>query len=64
MPDEALAGGRFAAPIRDGDTVTRHTGPGARNVHALLEHIATQGFDRAPRPVRPTGWPYAETKRF
>ncbi|GGK79404.1 phosphotransferase enzyme family protein [Mangrovihabitans endophyticus] len=51
MPDEALAGGRFAAPIRDGDTVTRLTGPGARNIHALLEHIASQGFDRAPRPL-------------
>lgn len=51
MPDEALAGGRFAAPIRDGGTVTRLTGPGARNIHALLEHIAAQGFDRAPRPL-------------
>ncbi|WP_433294399.1 phosphotransferase enzyme family protein [Actinoplanes sp. CA-030573] len=51
MTDDTLAGGRFAAPVRDGDTVTRRTGPGATNVHALLEHLARQGFDRAPRPV-------------
>jgi Phosphotransferase enzyme family len=51
MTDEALAGGRFAAPVRDGDTVIRRAGPGATNVHALLEHVAVRGFDRAPRPV-------------
>ncbi|MFF5085489.1 phosphotransferase enzyme family protein [Actinoplanes sp. NPDC000266] len=49
MGEQALTGGRFAATVRDGDTVTRHTGPGAVNVHALLEHLAARGFDAAPR---------------
>ena len=51
MTDETLTGGRFAAPIRDGDTVTRRMGPGAANIHALLEHLSRQGFDLAPRPL-------------
>ena len=48
MNEEALSGGRSAAAIRDGDTVTRRAGPGAANIHALLEHLAAGGFALSP----------------
>jgi hypothetical protein len=48
MTDPMLRG-RFAQPIRRGDTVERLMGPGADNVHALLEHFAQVGFALAPR---------------
>lgn len=51
MTDEVLTGGRFAAPIRDGNTVARRAGTGAANIHALLEHLTHKGFDLAPRPL-------------
>lgn len=47
MTDPMLRG-RFAQPIRRGDTVERLMGPGAQNVHALLEHVAAVGFQLAP----------------
>jgi hypothetical protein len=54
MTDDALPGGRFAAPIREGDTVTRLTGPGAANIHALVEHLAHHGLSLAPRALGTT----------
>ena len=44
MTGTALPGGRFADPVRDGDTVHRLMGPGAPNVHALLRHLEQQQF--------------------
>lgn len=49
MHEQALSGGRFAAATRDGDTITRRAGPGAANIHALLDHLAAGGFALAPR---------------
>lgn len=49
MTGTALPGGRFADPVRDGDTVDRLMGPGAPNVHALLRHLEQQEFLLAPR---------------
>jgi hypothetical protein len=46
---DAMQRGRFAAPVRRGDTVERATGPGSRNIHALLSHLHDRGFDLAPR---------------
>ena len=51
MAEEAFAGGRFADPTGDGDTVIRRAGPAAANVHALLDHLAGRGFALAPEPV-------------
>lgn len=45
--DEALQGGRFAKPVRRGDTVQRRRG--TANTHALLQHFEQVGFDLAPR---------------
>jgi hypothetical protein len=41
--------GRFAAPVRRGETVERSPGPGAVNVHALLTHLEQRGFALSPR---------------
>lgn len=46
---EAMFGGRFARPVRRGDTVERTPGPGRDNVHALLAHFERQSFTLAPR---------------
>lgn len=46
---DAMSRGRFAAPQRRGDAVERGTGPGRRNVHALLTHLHDRGFDLAPQ---------------
>lgn len=49
---DAMSRGRFATPVRHGDTVERVTGPGAVNIHALLAHLREHGFDLAPRVLR------------
>ncbi|GLY99814.1 aminoglycoside phosphotransferase family protein [Actinoplanes sp. NBRC 103695] len=54
MSDDVLPGGRFAAPIRDGDTVTRRRGLASTNVAALLDHLAARGFAHAPRMLGST----------
>ena len=64
MTDEMLPSGRFAAPIRDGNTVTRRRGPGTANVHALLEHLAQHGFPLAPRALGTTSPPLSRPCRF
>jgi hypothetical protein len=45
--DEVMHGGRFAKPVRRGDTVQRTRG--TANSHALLQHFERVGFDLAPR---------------
>ncbi len=47
--DEVMAGGRFAQPVRRGQTVERALAPGSDNVHALLRHFEAVGFALAPR---------------
>ncbi|WP_328998869.1 phosphotransferase [Kribbella sp. NBC_00709] len=49
MDEDALSGGRFAKPVRQGDTVQRWRG--TANTHALLRHFERIGFDLAPRLV-------------
>jgi len=44
-----LAGGRVTAVVRVGNTVRRPPRKNAEFVHALLDHLATGGFDGAPR---------------
>ena len=44
-----LAGGRVTAVVRVGNTVRRPPRVNAEFVHALLDHLATGGFDGAPR---------------
>lgn len=51
--DEALSGGRFAKPVRRGDTVLRRRG--TANTHALLRHLERVGFDLAPRLLEVNG---------
>lgn len=41
--------GRFARPVRRGDTVERRSDGGNPNVHALLRHFERVGFELAPR---------------
>ncbi|BCY11038.1 phosphotransferase [Actinoplanes sp. L3-i22] len=53
MTDPMLRG-RFARPIRRGEAVERLMGPGAQNVHALLDHFAQVGFQLAPRRLGTT----------
>jgi len=48
-PEEVLAGGNVSPVVRIGDTVRRTCGPWTPAVHALLQHLASVGFDRAPR---------------
>jgi hypothetical protein len=50
--DEVMHGGRFAKPVRRGDTVTRRRG--STNSHALLQHFERAGFDLAPRLLETT----------
>jgi Ser/Thr protein kinase RdoA (MazF antagonist) len=42
-----MSGGRFAQPVRRGQTVVRQAGP--PNSRALLQHLADAGFELAPR---------------
>jgi hypothetical protein len=48
---EKLSGGGRTAVERLGDVVHRETGPWARSVHALLNHLEAKGFYGAPRVV-------------
>lgn len=49
-PDgEILTGGNVTPVLRIGNTVRRQTGPWSTAVHALLRHLASVGFDGAPR---------------
>ena len=47
--DQAMTGGRFAKPVRRGETVERAAGPASANVQALLRHFERTGFPLAPR---------------
>jgi hypothetical protein len=47
---DRLDGGNTGGAVRLGDTVRRVAGPWTPAVHALLEHLAANGFTRAPRP--------------
>lgn len=44
-----MKGGSFASPVRKGDTVERQAGAGSLNVHALLLHFESKGFELTPR---------------
>jgi len=46
-----LDGGNAGGAVRAGDTVRRATGPGTPSVHALMAHLAHQGFAGSPRPL-------------
>ncbi|WP_432537275.1 phosphotransferase [Kineococcus arenarius] len=47
--EEQLPGGRNGGAVRVGDTVRRRTGAHTPAVHALLRHLHTVGFHRAPQ---------------
>jgi Ser/Thr protein kinase RdoA (MazF antagonist) len=51
--DELLPGGtaNFGRVHRVGDTVRRPCGPHTPSVHALLRHLAENGFDSAPKVI-------------
>lgn len=49
MDEEILTGGGVNRVVRVGETVRRPTGPWTPAVHALLDHLDTAGFDRAPK---------------
>src|SRR3972149_8747795 len=52
MDEERLAGGNtHEEVVRVGDTVRRPTGIWTPGVHALLEHLASVGYDGAPTPL-------------
>ncbi len=51
MAEDRLDGGNTGGAIRVGDTVRRAAGPWTPAVHALLAHLADQGFTGAPRPL-------------
>lgn len=46
-----LRGGLVSSPVKAGDTVRRTGGAWTPAVHALLAHLAANGFDYAPRPL-------------
>jgi hypothetical protein len=46
-----LDGGNADGAVRVGDTVRRAAGPWTSAVHALLAHLAGQGFVGSPRPL-------------
>ena len=51
MAEERLDGGNLGGAVRTGDTVRRAAGPWTPAVHALLAHLAANGFTGAPRPL-------------
>ncbi|MEN3306144.1 MAG: hypothetical protein V7603_2346 [Micromonosporaceae bacterium] len=52
VPEEQrLPGGNTGGAVRIGDTVRRVPGRWTPSVHALLRHLDTVGFDRAPRAL-------------
>lgn len=46
---EPFDGGTISIVARKGDVIRRRLKPESPAVHALLEHLEKQGFDRAPR---------------
>lgn len=49
--EELLSGGNTGVVVRVGDTVRRQAGHWTPAVHALLEHLASVGFDAVPRAL-------------
>jgi hypothetical protein len=49
--EEVLTGGHLTTVVRVGDTVRRQAGPWAPTVHALLDHLASKGFNHSPRTL-------------
>ncbi|MDQ7909462.1 phosphotransferase [Phytohabitans sp. ZYX-F-186] len=49
--EERLPGGSTGGAVRVGDTVRRAAGRWTPAVHALLRHLESVGFDRAPRAL-------------
>lgn len=49
MDEEILAGGNVNRVVRIGGTVRRATGHWSANIHALLQHLHSEGFSGAPR---------------
>jgi Phosphotransferase enzyme family len=49
--EERLDGGNAGGAVRVGDTVRRSAGPWTPAVHALLRHLADNGFPGSPRPL-------------
>jgi aminoglycoside phosphotransferase (APT) family kinase protein len=48
MAEERLEGGNVGGAVRAGATVRRPAGPWTPAVHALLAHLADEGFTGAP----------------
>lgn len=51
MVEKRLDGGNTGAAVRVGRTVRRSAGPWTPAVHALLLHLARNGFPGSPRPL-------------
>jgi Phosphotransferase enzyme family len=51
VDERRLDGGNAGGAVRVGDTVRRAAGPWTPAVHALLAHLASQGFAGSPRPL-------------
>ncbi len=49
--EQRLPGGNTGGAVQVGDTVRRVPGPWTPPVHAVLRHLETVGFDRAPRAL-------------
>ena len=49
--EERLDGGNAGGAVRVGETVRRSAGPWTPAVHALLRHLADNGFPGSPRPL-------------
>ncbi|WP_432992981.1 phosphotransferase [Dactylosporangium sp. CA-233914] len=49
--EQRLAGGNTGGAVRIGDTVRRTPGAWTPSVHAVLRHLETVGFGRAPRAL-------------
>ena len=49
--EERLDGGNAGGAVRVGETVRRPAGPWTPAVHALLRHLAGNGFPGSPRPL-------------
>jgi hypothetical protein len=51
VAEERLEGGTVGGAVRVEDTVRRSAGPWTLAVHALLAHLAGNGFTGAPQPL-------------
>lgn len=49
--EQRLDGGNAGGAVRVGDTVRKAAGPWTAAVHALLRHLAAEGFAGSPRPL-------------